>query len=89
SVQGENDYTGWFAGDADMQGSYTGYDGQCPPWNDTLVHHYHFRVYALDVAQLPLSDGFKLDALRAAMHGHVLAEAELTGIYSLNPEVSG
>ena len=89
SVQGENDYTGWFAGDADMQGSYTGYDGPCPPWNDTLVHHYHFRVYALDVAQLPLSDGFKLDALRAAMHGHVLAETGLTGTYSLNPEVSG
>jgi len=46
-------------------------------------------VYALDVARLPLSAGFKLDALRAAMHGHVLAETGLTGTYSLNPEVSG
>lgn len=27
---GINDYTGWFAGDADMKGDYYGYDGPCP-----------------------------------------------------------
>jgi Raf kinase inhibitor-like YbhB/YbcL family protein len=87
SVQGVNSYTDWFAGDADMGGTYLGYDGPCPPWNDTLVHHYHFHVYALDTHTLPLKPGFTLADLRAAMKGHVLAEATLTGTYSLNPAV--
>jgi len=88
SVQGINDYTGWFAGDADMGGDYLGYDGPCPPWNDALLHHYHFKLHALDVAALPLAHGFSLAELRAAMAGHVLAEAELVGTYSLNPAVT-
>jgi len=82
--QGVNDYTGWFAGDADMGGEYQGYDGPCPPWNDSLVHHYHFRVYALDVDSLGLSSGFTVADLRRAMQGHVLAEAGCMGTYTLN-----
>jgi Raf kinase inhibitor-like YbhB/YbcL family protein len=89
SVQGINDYTGWFAGDAEMGGDYLGYDGPCPPWNDALLHHYHFKLHALDVAALPLASGFSLADLRAAMAGHVLAEAELVGTYSLNPALVG
>jgi Raf kinase inhibitor-like YbhB/YbcL family protein len=88
SVQGLNDFTGWFAGDTDMAGSYLGYDGPCPPWNDALMHRYHFRVSALDAATLALAEGFTLAELRVAMTGHVLAEAELIGVYSLNPAVS-
>lgn len=88
SVQGGNGYTGWFAGDADMDGRYLGYDGPCPPWNDALVHRYHFTVSALDVAQLPLEPGFERDALNAAMAGHVLAGAHWTGTYSLNPDAT-
>ncbi|RDS81649.1 YbhB/YbcL family Raf kinase inhibitor-like protein [Dyella monticola] len=87
SVQGVNSYTDWFSGDVQMDGTYLGYDGPCPPWNDSLVHHYHFRVYALDAPRLPLDQGFSLEELRAAMAGHVLAQAELTGTYSLNPSV--
>ncbi|ORE87425.1 hypothetical protein ATO7_10297 [Oceanococcus atlanticus] len=87
SVQGVNDYTGWFAGDPDMEGTYLGYDGPCPPWNDSLVHHYHFTVYALDTPSLGLKPGFDLAALRQALEGHVLAEATLVGTYSLNPDV--
>lgn len=87
--QGINDFTGWFAGDPEMSGDYYGYDGPCPPWNDALLHHYHFKVYALDVAKVSLTEGFSLATLRAAMAGHVLAEAELVGTYSLNPAVSG
>lgn len=87
SVQGVNDFTGWFAGDPDMGGTYLGYDGPCPPWNDALLHHYHFVLSALDVAALSLAPGFDLPALRAAMAGHVLAEAELVGTYTLNPAV--
>jgi len=87
SVQGVNSYTDWFKGDVQMEGTYLGYDGPCPPWNDSLVHHYHFRVYALDTPALPLMQGFSLEELRAAMAGHVLAEGLLTGTYSLNPNV--
>lgn len=83
AVQGRNDYTGWFAGDAAMAGEYRGYDGPCPPWNDTLVHRYRFSVHALDVDRLDLAAGFDLASLRAAMQGHVLATATLTGTYSL------
>lgn len=85
AVQGRNDYTGWFAGDAAMAGEYRGYDGPCPPWNDALVHRYRFTVHALDVERLDLAPGFDLAALRAAMEGHVLALATLTGTYTLNP----
>jgi Raf kinase inhibitor-like YbhB/YbcL family protein len=83
SVQGLNDYTAWFANDAGMGGNYLGYDGPCPPWNDSLAHHYHFRIHALDVAKLELSRGFTLSELRTAMRGHVLAEAELVGTYAI------
>jgi Raf kinase inhibitor-like YbhB/YbcL family protein len=83
-----NDYTGWFAGDADMGGDYFGYDGPCPPWNDALMHRYVFTVYALDLAQLPVSGGFTMEQARAAMQGHILAQTSLTGRYTLNPAVS-
>jgi Raf kinase inhibitor-like YbhB/YbcL family protein len=88
SVQGLNDYTGWFAGDAAMTGEYLGYDGPCPPWNDSLLHHYRFSVSALDVPALKLAPGFTLAELRAAMAGHVLAEASVIGTYALNPALA-
>lgn len=85
--QGINDYTGWFAGDNDMRGDYYGYDGPCPPWNDEIVHHYVFTLYALDIAKLPVDGKLTGALVRAALAGHVLAEAKLTGTYSLNPAV--
>jgi len=84
-LQGLNDYTGWFAGDPEMAGDYLGYDGPCPPFNDARIHHYHFRLYALDVEKLELPVNYTLADLQAAMEGHVLAEAELVGTYTLNP----
>jgi Raf kinase inhibitor-like YbhB/YbcL family protein len=87
SRQGVNDYTMWFAGDGDMKGDYFGYDGPCPPWNDSIVHHYVFTVYALDVEQLPVNGTFRGPDVLNAMKGHVLAEAKITGLYSLNPQV--
>lgn len=86
--QGINDYTGWFAGDEEMGGDYFGYDGPCPPWNDSLVHHYHFRLYALDVGRLDVDDRFTGRDVTETMEGHVLAQAAITGTYSLNPDVS-
>jgi Raf kinase inhibitor-like YbhB/YbcL family protein len=85
--QGLNDYSVWFADDADMAGDYLGYDGPCPPWNDEILHHYHFHVYALDLPTLALGARFTLADLRAALHGHVLAEAKLTGTYTLMAEL--
>lgn len=85
--QGINDYTLWFASDKDMSGDYYGYDGPCPPWNDSIVHHYVFTLYALDVATCGVSGKFNGSDVRAAIEGHVLAEAKITGVYSLNPEV--
>lgn len=85
--QGTNDYTGWFAGDADMEGNYFGYDGPCPPWNDARLHHYHFTVYALDVESLGLSGAFTGADAKAAMEGHVLGEASIVGTYTCNPDV--
>ncbi|HZZ91663.1 MAG TPA: YbhB/YbcL family Raf kinase inhibitor-like protein [Usitatibacter sp.] len=87
SRQGINDYTSWFAGDADMAGDYYGYDGPCPPWNDEMPHRYVFTVYALDVARLPLEGRFGGKDARQAIEGHVLAQASITGRYSLNPAV--
>ncbi|RIX41160.1 MAG: YbhB/YbcL family Raf kinase inhibitor-like protein [Rhodocyclales bacterium GT-UBC] len=83
--QGINNYTDWFAGDNDMRGDYYGYDGPCPPWNDTIVHRYVFTLYALDIESLPLSGRFGGQEVRMAISDHILAQASLTGIYTLNP----
>jgi Raf kinase inhibitor-like YbhB/YbcL family protein len=84
--QGLNDYTGWFAGNAGMAGQYFGYDGPCPPWNDSVVHRYIFTIYALDVRHLPVDGVFDGAQVLLAMSGHVLAQASMTGYYSLNPQ---
>lgn len=86
--QGMNDYTGWFAGDDSMRGDYYGYDGPCPPWNDEIIHRYVFTIYALDVTALTLPTRFTGGDVRHVMSGHVLAEASLTGRYSLNPTIA-
>lgn len=86
---GINDYTSWFAGDEAMKGDYYGYDGPCPPWNDTLVHHYIFTVYALATPRLEVEGALTGDNVRAALAGaQVLGQASLTGLYSLNPAVA-
>jgi Raf kinase inhibitor-like YbhB/YbcL family protein len=56
-----------------------GYDGPAPPPGHG-VHHYHFRVYALDE---PIEVEPKLDnkSLIASMAGHILDSGELVGTY--------
>jgi len=85
---GVNDYTNWFATDADMAGVYYGYDGPCPPWNDALMHRYIFTLHALDVARLETHGDLTGAGIRAALTGHVLAETRLTGVYRLNPRLT-
>jgi Raf kinase inhibitor-like YbhB/YbcL family protein len=82
--QGLNDYTGWFAGNAEMAGQYFGYDGPFPPFNDSLVHHYVFTLYALSVKRLPVEGAFTGAQVRAALAGHVLDAATYSGTYTLN-----
>ena len=65
--QGQNDF------------GRAGYGGPCPPRGHG-VHHYHFRLYALD-AELNLAARVKRQQLESAMKGHILAQAELVGTY--------
>ena len=81
---GINDFTGWFAGDAAMAGDYYGYDGPFPPWNDSLVHHYVFTLYALGVDRAPIEGRFAGAELRQAIYPHVLGAATHSGTYTLN-----
>jgi Raf kinase inhibitor-like YbhB/YbcL family protein len=85
--QGLNDYTAWFANDEKMKGDYFGYDGPCPPWNDSIVHRYVFALFALDVEKCPVQRKFTAADVLKAMKGRVLGTAKLTGKYSLNPAI--
>lgn len=85
---GLNDYTGWFAGNAEMAGQYFGYDGPFPPFNDSLVHHYVFTLYALDVERLAVEGAFTGQQVREAMAPHVLGEVMHSGTYTLNKRLA-
>ncbi|MFL5753255.1 MAG: YbhB/YbcL family Raf kinase inhibitor-like protein [Bacteroidia bacterium] len=54
------------------------YMGPCPPRG---IHHYHFRMYALDVMLEISPDSDKEDLLKA-MDGHIVASGELIGLYA-------
>jgi Raf kinase inhibitor-like YbhB/YbcL family protein len=54
-----------------------GYDGPCPPFG---THRYIFKIYALDT-ELDLEEGISKADLERAMEGHILARAELIGLY--------
>ncbi len=84
--QGINNYREWFAGDPVMAGDYFGYDGPCPPWNDSIVHHYVFTLYALDVARCPVEGSLTGPDVLAAIAGHILDQASIIATYSLNPD---
>ncbi len=56
-----------------------GYGGPAPPRGHGL-HHYHFKLYALD-KPLTLDPGEGKAALLGALAGHVIAEGELIGTY--------
>lgn len=67
--------------DAPPQGTNSfgriGYGGPCPPSGE---HRYSFVLYALD-APLELTGAPRIGELEAAMEGHVLSQATLTGRY--------
>ncbi len=65
AVQGKNDWR------------RTSYGGPCPP---SGAHRYFFKLYALDT-MLNLGAGTTKADLEKAMSGHVLAQAQLIGVY--------
>jgi len=55
-----------------------GYNGPCPP--PGMPHHYHFKLYALDII-LSLPPGARRKDLLEAIQGHILAQADYIGLY--------
>ncbi len=58
----------------------SGYDGPQPPRGHG-VHHYHFRIAALDTEKLPLPAKASVAQLWTAAQPHLIAEAELVGTF--------
>lgn len=56
------------------------YDGPLPPEGHG-VHHYHFKVLALDVPHLNLPEKPSVDDLWKAVEGHVIDQGELVALY--------
>jgi Raf kinase inhibitor-like YbhB/YbcL family protein len=54
------------------------YGGPCPP---SGTHRYFFKLYALDTV-LDLKAGADKKQVLKAVEGHILAQAELMGVYS-------
>lgn len=59
----------------------SGYGGPCPPVG---MHRYVHKLYALDCRLADLKTPTKA-ALEQAMRGHVLAQADLIGLYQRQP----
>lgn len=49
----------------------------CPP---SGIHHYHFKLYALD-QKIDLAEGSDKGELEKAMEGHTIAQTKLVGTY--------
>ena len=69
AVQGKNS---WPSGNI-------GYLGPKPPPGHG-IHHYHFKLYALD-APVAAGPGVDKKTLLSQLKGHILAEGELIGTY--------
>ncbi len=59
----------------------TGYGGPCPPRGHG-VHHYRFRLMAVDVERLAVAASPDCRDVEAEASRHRLAECALTGLYS-------
>ena len=75
ALQGKNSW---------QSGQTIGYRGPLPPRGHG-VHHYHFRLYALQT-KLPDQPGLMKSQLTKLMKGHILETAELIGTYECSQE---
>ena len=53
------------------------YNGPCPPGG---IHHYYFKIYALDNV-LGIPEGSNKKELEKAMSDHIIAFGEIIGLY--------
>lgn len=81
NADGKNLPDGAIQGRTDFGGP--GYGGPCPPAGDG-VHHYHFKVWALKVASLPVTGDSGGAFVGYMLNSNSIASAELTPI-SLRP----
>jgi Raf kinase inhibitor-like YbhB/YbcL family protein len=58
----------------------SGYGGPCPPKGHGQ-HHYHFKLFALDVDKLGLSPNAKIADVEKAAQQHAVGQGELVGTY--------
>ena len=79
-----NDFAGGKS--ADEAKEFYGYDGPCPPWNDERIHHYHFIVYALDIAVFDDISKYMANSsellVKEKITQHAIAKGEFIGTYS-------
>ncbi len=73
TMQGSNS---WEAAEGNL-----GYKGPMPP-KGSGVHRYFFKLYALD-SLLNLEPRATKEQVEKAMKGHILAQAELVGLYEI------
>jgi len=57
-----------------------GYGGPCPPKGHG-PHHYHFKLFALDVDKLGLSPNAKVADVENAAQRHAITRGELVGTF--------
>jgi hypothetical protein len=57
-----------------------GYGGPCPPKGHG-PHHYHFKLFALDVEKLDIGAAAKIVDVENAASKHAIAGGELIGTY--------
>ena len=57
-----------------------GYGGPCPPKGHG-PHHYHFKLFALDIDKLGLSGNPKVTEVENSAKQHAVGQAELVGTY--------
>lgn len=78
-----NDFTEWYKGNPNMEGTYFGYDGPAPPWNDEKLHTYIFTLYALKEKRVPVEGNFTCKDVLNALTGLVLDKAMLKCTYAI------
>ena len=57
-----------------------GYTGPCPPRGNG-VHHYHFKLFALDIDRLNVGPNAKVVEVENEAGKHAIAQGELMGTY--------
>ena len=70
-----------------MKGTYFGYDGPLPPGTTPSFTITHLPFYAVDVPKLEVKGDLTGTNVREALNGHILAQAKISGTYTLTPRL--